>query len=73
MAVYSMVAYERVFFSHIYRGNYEMNYFWYNLAKLSLLKLKKWYDIWIQHPKVWFVLKEETANQRQRRRKTPIY
>ena len=41
MAVYSMVAYERVFFSHTYRANYVMNYFCFNLAKLILLKLKK--------------------------------
>ena len=40
-AVYSMVAYERVFFSHTYRVNYAVNYFCFNLAKLILLKLKK--------------------------------
>ena len=32
MAVYSIVAYERVFFSHTYRVNYVMNYFNFNLA-----------------------------------------
>ena len=41
MAIYSMVAYERVFFSHTYHVNYVMNYFCFNLAKLVLLKLKK--------------------------------
>ena len=41
MAVYSMVAYDRVFFSHTYRVDYEMNYFCFNLAKLILLILKK--------------------------------
>ena len=34
MAVYSMAAYERVFFSHIYRVNEVMNYLCFNLAKL---------------------------------------
>ena len=41
MAVYSMAAYEKVFFSRTYRVNYVMNYFCFNLAKLILLKLKK--------------------------------
>ena len=41
MAVYSMVAYEKVFFSHTYRVNCAMNYFRFNLAKLISLKLKK--------------------------------
>ena len=41
MAVYSMVAYERVFFCRTYRVNYVVNYFCFNLAKLILIKLKK--------------------------------
>ena len=40
MGVYSMAAYERVFFSHTYRVKKVMNYFCFNLAKLILLKLK---------------------------------
>ena len=40
MAVYSMVAYERVFSSHTDRVKYVMNYFCFNLAKVILLKLK---------------------------------
>ena len=41
MAVYLMVTYERVFFSHAYRVNNVMNYFCFNLAMLSLLKLEQ--------------------------------
>ena len=41
MAVFSMAAYERIFFSHAYRVNEAMNNFWFNLAKIILLKLKK--------------------------------
>ena len=41
MAVYSMAAYRRVFFSHTYRVILVTNYFRFHLAKLILLKLKK--------------------------------
>ena len=41
MAVYSMVAYDRIFFSHTYHVNYVMNNFYFNLAKLILFKMKK--------------------------------
>ena len=40
MAVYSIAAYERVFFSHTYRVNYD-DLFFFNSAKLILFKLKK--------------------------------
>ena len=41
MAVYSMAAYERVFFSNTHHVNKVMNYFCFNLTMLILLKLKK--------------------------------
>ena len=41
MAVYSMAAYDRVFFSHTNRVNEVMHYFGFNLATLILLILKK--------------------------------
>ena len=41
MAVYSMAAFERVFFSHIYRVNYVMNYFCFNLAKMIFTQIEK--------------------------------
>ena len=41
MAVYSMVAYERVLFSHTYGITYVMNYYLFQFSKVDFTQIEK--------------------------------